>query len=258
MNKSIEDKIRLTALKQTPPPPTLLKKPESVNEDLMGRGGGGQANFCGVNIPNEWSEAVLRIYDFLIYTMYCRPGPYGIAAGCYPVSIGPPIGFVDPGPGQVTDRDEPYAWKRIHPEFDQADPSTWGSVFGPGGEAERLVRYFVCDMGEEDVYGVPCGDTTAAQINEAVELIRQVYIRRCGFAVSQAGACCSVVGDFGGFACTEVAGTANCQGTFYPGQSCQQIGGDNCGLAPNPLQKNNQAKKQKEVMDMVMSMIKVK
>jgi hypothetical protein len=92
-------------------------------------------------------------------------------------------------------------------------------------------------------------------------LLKQLWVRKCGFAVSQAGACCSVVGDFGGFACTEVAGTANCQGTFYPGRPCtgeNGIGGDNCGLAPNPLQKNNQAKKQKEVMEAVMSILKVR
>jgi hypothetical protein len=260
MKKSIEEKIRLTALKQTPPPPTLLKKPDSANEDLMGGGGGETFDICGVSIPArmDYSYTIRTAYDWIITSMYCQPNPLGLEYGCTPVYAGPPLGSVV-GVGQVTDRDEPLTWIRSHPEFNPTDPATWGSVWGPGGLAERFVRYLNCQMGEDGVYGTgPCGNITDAQINEMVDLLKQLWVRKCGFAVSQAGACCSVVGDFGGFACTEVAGTANCQGTFYPGQSCQQIGGDNCGLAPNPLQKNNQAKKQKEVMEAVMSILKVR
>jgi len=253
MSDSIENKLRnISKSVKAPPIPTLLRRPEKVDESLMVGGGGGGAGTspCGVFIPADDGYAIYTIYEWLITQMYCREGPI---IGCQSVSPGEPMLGVQGGEGQVTDRDLPLTWQRTHPEFDPADPGTWGSVFGTGGLAERYVRYLMCR--EE---GSDCSNTTADEITRMVEILRQLYIARCGFAVSSAGACCAPAGEFGGFTCTEVAGTNNCQGTFYPGQSCQQIGGNNCGLQQNPIQQKDQNKKQKEVMDMVMSMIKVK
>jgi hypothetical protein len=151
----------------------------------------------------------------------------------------------------VTDRDLPLLWQRIHPEFDPINPETWGSLFGSSEYVEDQVRWFACPgpPGGPDIEGGPCPQD---QINAMVDLVRQLYIRKCGFIVSQAGACCTVVGDFGGFACTETAGFG-CEGTFYPGKSCQQIGGNNCGLAANPL---NMQKENKKAMDLVSAVMK--
>jgi hypothetical protein len=251
MNKSIEDKIKLIALKQAvPPPPTVLKRPESTEESLMG--GGSNNQVCGITIPSRYAHTVITVYMTMIPWMYCRPHPIP-GGGCDTLYAAEPIDGSMP-PGQtVTDRDLPLSWQRLHPEFDPADPATWGSLFGPRGFAEDQVRWWNCQMGEDGQYGTgPCPGLTDANINEMVDLIRQLYVAKCGFVVSQAGACCTPVGDFGGFACTETAGFG-CEGTFYPGKSCQQIGGDNCGLAANPL---NMQKENKKAMDLVSAVIK--
>ena len=73
----------------------------------------------------------------------------------------------------------------------------------------------------------------------------------------QTGACCSPDGEFGGFRCSQTYGP-QCQGTFHSGKTCADIGGDNCGSAMNPIQQNDQTKKTKEAMDMVMSLLKRK
>ena len=99
-----------------------------------------------------------------------------------------------------------------------------GSVFGPGGLAERSVKYFMCFESGSD-----CTGTDPDEINRYVEILRQLYIARCGFAVSSAGACCKA-SEFGGFTCEPAAGAGACRGTFYAGQSCGDIGNDNCGL----------------------------
>ena len=53
------------------------------------------------------------------------------------------------------------------------------------------------------------------------------------------GACCSPAGDFGGFSCTQVSSAAQCDGQFYGGKTCEQIGGDNCGAAEGiPVNQN--------------------
>ncbi len=53
------------------------------------------------------------------------------------------------------------------------------------------------------------------------------------------GACCSPAGDFEGFSCTQVSSASSCDGEFYPGQTCDQIGGDNCGAAAGqPVNQN--------------------
>ena len=231
MSDSIENKIRnISKAVNAPPIPTLLQRPEKVNEDLMGGGGGGGGGTspCGVFIPADYGYAIYTIYEWLITQMYCREG---LITGCYSVSPGEPMLGVQGGEGQVTDRDQPLTWQRQHPEFDPADQGTWGSVFGPGGLADRYVRYLVCRES-----GSNCTGTDPAVINRYVEILRQLYIARCGFAVSSAGACCTV-SEFGGFSCAEGLGT-DCLGTFYAGQSCADINGNNCGLAPNPIQQN--------------------
>jgi len=69
------------------------------------------------------------------------------------------------------------------------------------------------------------------------------------------GACCTPGGEFGGFSCSQTSGR-ECKGTFHPGKTCADINGDNCGK--NKLQPNDQTKKTKEAMDMVMSLLKRK
>ena len=253
MKKSIEDQIKLTALKQTaPPPPTLLEKPGSVKEDLMGGGGAGSSP-CGVFIPADSGYTIYTVYEWLITQMYCREG---LITGCYSVSPGQPVGGGE-GEGQVNDRDQPLTWQRQHPEFEPADPGTWGSVFGPGGLAERYVRFLNCNMGEDGAYGTgPCPGLSDTQINAMVEILRQLYIARCGFAVAQSGSCCTFP-DFGGAQCEEVESAAVCQGVFTPGGNCAEE--NPCGgLMPNLIQQNDEMKNQKQVMDMVMSIMKVR
>jgi hypothetical protein len=161
------------------------------------------------------------------------------------------------GEGQVTDRDQPLTWQRQHPEFDPADPGTWGSMFGVGREAERQVRWWHCYQGRDGFYGTgECPGVGDSQINAIVEIIRQLYIARCGFAVAQSGSCCTFP-DFGAAKCSQVGSAANCQGVFTPGGNC--AGENPCGgLMPNLIQQNDEMKKQKQVMDMVMSIMKVR
>jgi len=72
----------------------------------------------------------------------------------------------------------------------------------------------------------------------------------------QSGSCCTF-SEFGGATCAVVASASDCKGVFKAGGNCS---GDNpCGgLMPNPIQKNEEVKKQKQVMDMVMSILKVR
>jgi hypothetical protein len=232
MSDSIENKLRNISKSVKGPIPTLLKKPESVNEDL-GVGGGGDVPGapCGVRLTNPWQAF---IYDALIYSIYDR-------------SPGLPVVGGNEGLGQVTTRDlvSPL-WERNNPEFNPADPNTWDSVFGPGREAERLVRFFNTGL-------------TDADIRRMVEELKQLYILRCGFLVQEGGACCSPDGEFGGFRCTEGGTPAECVGgIFHAGKTCAELGGDNCALASNFKMAEDTIKTQKQVMDMVMSMIKVK
>jgi len=244
MSDSIENKLlNFSKAVNAPPIPTLLQRPEKVNEDLVGGGGGGGAGttLCGVFIPSEYSWTIFMAYTTIIAGMYCREGP---VAGCMGVFVGAPMDGSITGEGQVTDRDLPLTWQRTHPEFDPADPGTWGSVFGPGGFAEKMVRWWHCYAGRDGFYGTgECPGTSDAQINAMVEMLRQLYIAKCGFAVSSAGACCTA-SEFGGFTCAPAAGAGACKGTFFPGKSCAQIDNDNCGLQQNPLQQNpNEQKK---------------
>jgi hypothetical protein len=92
-----------------------------------------------------------------------------------------------------------------------------------------------------------------------VEELKELYIRRCGFLVQEGGACCSPDGEFGGFRCTEGGTPTDCVGgIFHTGKTCAELGGDNCALASNFKMAEDTIKTQKQVMDMVMSMIKVK
>jgi hypothetical protein len=72
----------------------------------------------------------------------------------------------------------------------------------------------------------------------------------------QNGSCCTY-SDFSPPVCAVVASASDCQGVFTPGGNCS--GPNPCGgLAPNQLQQNDETKKQKEVMDMVVSLLKRK
>jgi hypothetical protein len=255
MKRSIEDTIKLIALKQ--PIPTVLKRPESTEESLTG--GGSTTTLCGVTIPIRYLSLVQQTYATMVDWMYCRPHPIP-GGGCNQLSLGPPAGDGSmPADQWVTDRDKPLSWQRMHPDFNPDDPATWGSLFNPGGFVDRELRYYLAYAGEDGQYGTgPLRPgVTQADIDAQIEIIRQLYIARCSFAVAQTGACCKIAGDFGGFICVPTTG-AECDGNFYPGKSCGDIGGDNCGLARNPIQQSNQVKRPKEIMDMVMSMIKKK
>lgn len=221
---SLENQIyKLIALKQTAPPlPTLLEKPKSVEEDL---GGGASNLLCGVSIPLRYHSLVQQIYIDMINFMYCRPNPIP-GGGCDQLSLGPPLGEGSLPPEQwVTDRDKPLSWQRMHPDFDPDDPATWGSLFGPGGFADKDLRFFLAYMGDDGQYGTgPLRPgVTQADIDAQIDLIRQLYSARCSFATAVLGACCSPAGDFEGFSCTEVSSASMCVGQFYSGQNCGQI-----------------------------------
>jgi hypothetical protein len=75
------------------------------------------------------------------------------------------------------------------------------------------------------------------------------------------GACCSVAGDFGGFSCAEVGGPEQClNGTFHPGKTCAQIGGDNCGKSKvsviTPSKKENRQLGTASITDMIIRALK--
>ena len=74
--------------------------------------------------------------------------------------------------------------------------------------------------------------------------------------VRSTGSCCTFP-DFGGAECRDVQSASACEGVFIAGGSCS---GDNpCGgLDQNPIQQNDQAKNQKQAIDMVMSILKRK
>jgi len=230
MSDSIENKLRNISKSVKGPIPTLFNTDNIADVGPIVKQPGDEVpgSPCGVQLTNSWQS---YIYDAIIYKIY------GKSAGM------PVIGGND-GKGQVTTRDPVSPlWERANPEFNPADPNSWGKVFGPGGEAERLVKYF--NHGLSD-----------AEINRMVEELRQLYLLRCGFLVQQGGSCCTF-DDFGGAQCSEVGSAGDCQGVFTPGGNCS--GSNPCGnLMPNLIQQNDEVKKQKQVMDMVMSMIKVK
>lgn len=193
----------------------------------------------------------------MIGSMYCRRSPVSDDIRfCTPVYPGAPADPSIEGEGQVTTRDEPLLWQRLHPDFDPTNPSTWGSLFGPGGLVESYVRYWNCyrDTGE-------CPGLTDADIRKAVDAIKDLWIRRCGFAVTETGACCFPIGDFGGFSCVQTNSEAECtarSGTFYSGQTCQMIGGDNCALAPNPQKAKSQTLAAKEIASAIIKKLRDK
>lgn len=93
------------------------------------------------------------------------------------------------------------------------------------------------------------------------DIIPTLYQRKllesgCAGVPGQSGSCCTFP-DFGNAQCREVSSAGDCDGVFTAGGSCS---GDNpCGgLMPNPIQQNDQAKNQKQVIDMVMSILKRK
>jgi hypothetical protein len=221
----LEDQIRrLIALKQeVPPPPTLLEKSGSVKDGLIG----GHPGPCGTTYPVKYDflgaagvGSVWEIYKWMMPFLYCREFPNG---ACEPL-------YLDESEGPshiVTTRDKPLTWQRQHPEFNPDDPATWGSLFGPGGLVERMVRSYHPGVSDED-------------INAMVDIIRQFYAVKCGFLVSQGGSCCTF-DDFGGAMCREAISADTCEGVFTLGGSC---GGANpcSGFAPNLIEINDQIK----------------
>ena len=253
MKKSIEDTIKLIALKQAvPPPPTRLEKPGAEKEAPMAP----MANWCGVTYPlkyESWPDVnvggVMDIYTEMITYLYCRPRPWdGECELLY-------ITDSDAGPQfRVTTRDKPLIWQRDHPEFDPDDPNTWGSLFGPGGAIERATRSAHCIREREGNYNYTWCPSDA-EINERVDAVRRLYAAKCMFLVAQTGSCCEF-SEFGTPSCTTTT-SSSCQGVFTPGGDCN--GQNPCGGgAPNPLQQNDQGKKTKEAMDMVVSLLKRK
>ena len=229
----LEDQIRrLIALKQTaPPPPTLLEKPGSVKEGPARP----MTTVCGVTYPAEYDNGVAvgaydvsEVYEYMIPYMYCRPLPDG---GCEPLHLSGTM----PPQQTVTDRDLPLTWQRDHPEFNPNDPNTWGSLFGPGGWVENLIRYVHCPR-DENHRPIPCH--SEATIREFCDIVRQFYAVRCGFAVAQTGSCCTFP-DFGGAECTQTT-SSSCQGIYTAGGNCN--GPNPCGLAPNLIEINDQVK----------------
>jgi len=249
----LEKQIRkLIAFKKLEP--TRLEKPSTVKEDATRP----MTTLCGITYPREYSNdtvvghySVAEVYRDIIPYMYCRPLPDG---GCEPLYLSAPIDSM-PSQQTVTDRDQPVSWQRHwgHPEFNPDDPATWGSVFGPGGFVDGMIRYANCQL-DENHQPIPCHSEET--IREFVDIVRQLYAARCGFVASQTGACCKIAGEFGGFMCVPTTGSECGDGTFYPGKSCEDINGDNCSLARNPIQESDQVKRPKEIMEMVMSSLK--
>jgi len=254
MKRSIEDIIKLVAVKQAvPPPPTRLEKPGAEKEAPIGA----MSTLCGVTYPAKYDLGVVvghgsvrEIYRDIIPWMYCRNRPED--GRCEALYINE-----DEGSKQiVTTRDQPLTWQRQHPEFNPDDPSTWGSVFGPNGFVERMIRSYHCGRDENNNL-VNCPSN--ADINEMVDIIRRLYAVKCMFLVAQTGACCSPDGDFGGFRCSEVGAPAECVGgIFHAGKTCAELGGDNCALAANLKMAQDKITTEKQIMDTVMSILKVR
>jgi len=239
MSDSIESKLRnISKSVKAPPIPTLLERVKDTKDDDIGPDGAWYP--CGVRLTNQVQAT---IYEAIIQ-------------GIYNKSPGMPVMGGNEGPGQVTTRDpvDPL-WERNNPEFNPADPNTWDAVFGPGGEAERLVRYFNCFNSGAG----PCPGFTDADIRRMVEEIKELYIRRCGFLVQEGGACCSPDGEFGGFRCTEGGTPTDCVGgIFHTGKTCAELGGDNCALAANLKMAQDKITTEKQIMDTVMSILKAR
>jgi len=131
--------------------------------------------------------------------------------------------------------------------------SIWGygeaNPFDPEAYASRIPRITMRQLWEEFFSGGYGGYRPTLRQRKMLE-------SGCnGNPGEQTGACCSPDGEFGGFRCSQTYGH-ECQGTFHSGKTCADIGGDNCGSAMNPIQQNDQVKRPKEIMDMVMSSLK--
>lgn len=243
MSDSIENKLRNISKSVKGPIPTLFDTDNIADVGPIVKQPGDEVpgSPCGVRLSNP---TLAVIYEAIIY-------------GIYDKSPGLPVIGGNEGRGQVTTRDPVSPlWERANPEFNPADPNSWGKVFGPRGEAERLVRHFNCYDTTTNPWSTNCPGLTDADINRMVEELRQLYLIRCGFLVQEGGSCCTF-DDFGGAQCSEVGSAGDCQGVFTPGGNCS--GSNPCGnLMPNPIQKNDEMKKQKQAMDMVMSIMKVR
>jgi hypothetical protein len=243
MSDSIENKLRnISKSVKAPPIPTLLERVKDTKDDDIGPDGAWYP--CGIRLSNN-TQAI--IYEWIV-------------DGIYNKSPGMPVMGGNEGPGQVTTRDpvDPL-WERGNPGWNPEDPNTWGDVFGPRGTAERFVRYLHCYDTGNNPWSTNCPGLTDADINRMVEELKQLLIARCGFLVQEGGACCSSDGDFGGFRCSEVGAPAECVGgIFHAGKTCAELGGDNCALAANLKMAQDKITTEKQIMDTVMSILKVK
>ena len=243
MSDSIENKLRNISKSVKGPMPTLFNTDNIADVGPIAKEPKGEipGSPCGVRLSNP---TIAIIYDWIIYGIYDRSAGFPVIGG-------------NEGPGQVTTRDPVSPlWERNNPDWNPADPNTWGSVFGPRGEAERFVRHVSCRDTTTNPWSTNCPGLTDADINRMVEELKQLYLIKCGFLVQEGGSCCTFP-DFGGAECREVSSAGDCEGVFTAGGNCS---GDNpCGgLMPNPIQQNDEMKKQKQVMDMVMSIMKVR
>jgi len=248
MKKSIEDIIKLVAVKQAAPPPTRLEKPSTVKEEFT------EAHItkCGVTYPTRYDGigGVRDIYRDILLFMYCRPQPDGTCLDLIPG--GDDVGEIGRPEQYITDRDQPVRFQESHPEFNPNDPSTWGSYFEPGGAVEGMLRSYWCGWHGNN-NGLNC-QYSDADFNAMVGIIRQFYVNKCGFVTAQTGSCCEF-SEFGTATCSQTT-SFSCPGVFTAGGNCN--GENPCGLAQNPVQQNDQGKKQTPIMDMVVSLLKRK
>ena len=63
------------------------------------------------------------------------------------------------------------------------------------------------------------------------ELFKDLLLARCRLK-DPGGACCSPA-NLGGFSCEDVLRESDCAGQFHPGETCENIDGDNCGTDKN-------------------------
>jgi hypothetical protein len=134
-----------------------------------------------------------------------------------------------------------------------------------GGILFPMVSQCMLDIQQ---FGGNCGDDLFIWTDNEFQGLPTIpywvkYLMDNGCVVGQEvpGACCSVAGDFGGFSCAEVGGSDQClNGTFHPGKTCEQIGGDNCGKSKisviAPSKRENTQLGTASITDMIIRALK--
>jgi hypothetical protein len=133
-----------------------------------------------------------------------------------------------------------------HPDYDPLDPD---SVCGYAADGQRIY------MRDAYAFWFAANPSYVGRIPSLLQ--RRMMEMGCYGVpfVRSTGSCCTF-SEFGTASCTTTT-SSSCKGVFTPGGNCN--GQNPCGGgAPNPLQQNDQGKKQKEAMDMVMSLLKRK